>query len=231
MRAPHAPATTCVLFMLIASGAFAGAPQGGVPGQNTAAVRSSLESPGHGARVRITSGAAVALPGVLRFDGLTPMTDAVIIHDDADTVTVRTDGDRRVKVLRPLRHAVGVITRSDLERLVVDSGATEVVTVPRDAVVRYEVSKGRASRRRNVLLGVLVGGGVGAAIGFAAGNACHPEPVAPNSGFPTFGNCFMAREGGALAGLMIGAGGAAAVGALLPRHERWTTRPLSQLPK
>jgi hypothetical protein len=195
--------------------------------QHTLPQASSLKSPGSDTRVRITAGPRVEVPGVIRFEGLTPTSDGTIVREEADTVRVRVDGDSDVTIVRPLRRAVGLITHSDPTRLLVDSGGGATVTIPRDAIAQYEVSKGRASRRRNVLIGVLVGGGLGAVIGFAAGSACHEEP---SQGFG-FGNCYMAAEGGGVIGLMFGAGGGALIGALVPRHERWSTRPLSQLPK
>ena len=227
MRGPNRIGTVALLLALMAPCSAMAQAQDKTSAQHTTLQASSLESPGSDTRVRITAGPRVEVPGVIRFEGPTPTSDGTIVREGADTVSVRVDGDRDVTILRPLRRAVGLITNAESSLLLVDSGGGATVTVPRDAIARYEVSKGRASRRRKVLSGVLVGAGVGAAIGFAAGNACHEEPSHEFG----FGNCYMASEGGALAGLMFGAGGGAAIGALVPRHERWSNRPLSQLPK
>ena len=225
MRGSNTIGTVTLLLALMAPCSAMAQTQDDASAQYSLLQASPLKSPGSDIRVRITAGSIVEVPGVIRLDGFTRTSSGTIVAENADTVRVRVGGDGDVTILRPLRRAVGLITHSEPARLLVDSGGGTTVTVPRAAVARYEVTKGRASRRRNVLLGLLVGAGVGAAIGLAVGSACDEEP---SGGFG--GNCYMASEGGALVGLMFGAGGGAVVGALLPRPERWSNRPLSQLP-
>ena len=225
MKARHRHAAAGLLLVLIArSGAFAEAAQeAGVTDPSPS--RSASPGPtSSGPRVRITTGSDVELSGIVDFQGGTPATKGALIESDADTVRIRVAGQPDVTVLRPRRSMVGVITQSDAARLIVAPEGGSVVTIPRDGVARYEISRGRVSRGRNVLIGLLVGGVAGAAIGFAHGHRCQPRSNVE------IWHCWMEPEASTLFGLMVGAGGGAAVGAFIPRHERWTMRPLIELP-
>ena len=225
MKAQHRHATAGLLLVLIArSGAIAEAAQeAAVTDPN--AIRSASPGPTSGTRVRITTGPDVELAGIVDFHGGTPATKGAVIENDASTVRIRVAGQPDVTVLRPRRSMAGVITQSDAARLLIAPEGGSVVTIPRDSIARYEISKGRVSRRRNLLIGLLVGGAAGAALGFAHGNECQP------SGALFDLHCLMEPAASAFGGLLIGAGSGAAVGAFIPRHERWTTRPLTELPK
>lgn len=219
MRRPGTIDTVALLLALMAPCSAMAQSQGGNPAQHTLPQATSF-SPGT-PRVRITAGSAVNVPGVIRFEGFTPKSDGTILGENADTVSVRVDGNRDVTVLRPLRRATGRISGSDPAQLLVASDTGALVTIPRPAIQRYEVSKGRASRLRNVLIGLAIGVGVGVAAGFAD-NECDNDP-------PRFmGGCIVQPQA---VGAVLGAGGGALIGALVPRPERWTTRTLDQLPR
>jgi hypothetical protein len=219
MRTPSRTPILGVLLTLVASGAFAAtqdsSPAEVLPGQP--AVPS-------GTRVRLTAGTQVELPGVVRFVGTMPITDGSIVANGKETVSVRLEGQPDVTIVRPLRRAVGIISESDAARLLVTSDIGGTVTIPRPAVARYEISKGRASRLRNALIGLLIGSVGGAAIGFANGKGCTDVQ------YFGFNDCFGEPEVSTVAGFLIGGGSGALAGALWPRPERWSARPISQLP-
>lgn len=139
-----------------------------------------------------------------------------------DTVTIGT----RVRVLAPgiaEGSIVGVVLSTDGDDLLVRrEGNTGSITLPRAAISRLEVSRGKRSKAKGALIGGVIGAGAGAAIG-AASWGCNGDV-----------GCELARDlvfeskGGYVAGYSaLGAGVGALAGVLLTRGEKWqivTTR-------
>lgn len=55
-------------------------------------------------------------------------------------------------------------------------GKVEVITVPRTALTRLEVSRSRSRKGKGALIGALVGVGASVAMGLAAGEDCSNPP-------------------------------------------------------
>lgn len=118
---------------------------------------------------------------------------------------------------------VGPLVRSTADTVVLSSGSTGEMSVPRSAIYRMDVSGGGRSRLRSGLTwaglgalgGLLVGAGIGAA-------TYEPEPCG--------GFCLdFGREGAAATGGVIGAVGGLAIGGVLGAMnagERWVRVPL-----
>lgn len=223
MRASRRTALAGLLVVLAAPGGVFAVAQDAPATQQAPLQPPSPAAPDGSTRVRLTAGPDVEVPGVIRFQGGI-MSAAAIIRQDEDTVSLRVEG-REVTVLRPKRRAVGVINDADAASLQLTSEAGRSVTVPRRAIERYEVSKGRISRLRNALIGFLVGTVAGCLITIATSDGCTEEPgaLAPA--------CVIPYDVAApVVGAGLGAGIGAGIGALMPRPTRWTTLPLDQLP-
>ena len=112
---------------------------------------------------------------------------------------------------------IGTIVRLDATTLELQTADRKQPTlVPRDALTKIEISLGRRSRTRGVLVGALVG----AAIGVIAVLATPEEPCQPSDilGCPAFG--ISQGEGAVYIG-GVGAVSGALIGSLIPPGERW----------
>jgi hypothetical protein len=97
-------------------------------------------------------------------------------------------------------------------------GTADPVAVPRSAITSLEVSRGRKSKIKGIIIGALIGAGAGAAVGAAAAGTSECQPEVALCGTPediTRGADYAAE------GLLVGTGVGALVGALLVRGERW----------
>jgi len=128
----------------------------------------------------------------------------------------QTASHPRVRLTTASAVTIGTLTSADDSQVVVSRDDGSAVGVPRLSIVRLEQSDGRRSRKRSVLLGLLIGGGGGAGIGYAIGRRCHST---------AFLGCFLEPGASTLAGLLLGGGGGVLLGTFTPRGERW--RPLS----
>jgi hypothetical protein len=163
--------------------------------------------------VRITTGAIVELPGIVRLDGRT--TTGSVIGSDEETVTVHATGSNAITLPRPRRKVVGIVKTADSQvlTLVRKDGSTAVV-VPRGAIAKVERANGRRSRARAAGLGFLIGAGGGAGVGYLIGASCNPTG---------FLGCFLEPWGSMFAGVILGGGVGALVGAVSPPQVRWKT--------
>jgi hypothetical protein len=118
----------------------------------------------------------------------------------------------RVRVLAPRvaeRSLVGVLLANDGDGLLVkrDEGGVSV-TIPRSAITRLEVSRGRKSKMRAALIGAAAGAGAGAAVGAMTWSEGDQY--------------FYFDKGSYIAVNSVLLGGIGAlVGALLPQGEKW----------
>ena len=120
----------------------------------------------------------------------------------------------RVRITAPTvaeKRLVGTITAWGPENLTVTSEKGPIV-LPRGAVSRLEVSRGRKSRGRGALVGAGIGVGAGVVGGFAHGSD-PPGLVSFNASFYAFGYGILGAAAGALIGLAITPG------------ERWEELP------
>ena len=122
----------------------------------------------------------------------------------------------RITVLPPGRQVSGTLATTTSTGLTMNLDGGGMVTIPHATVRRYERDNGR-SRKRGVLLGVLAGGVAGSLIGLSHGNGCTSQ-----GGLGSLG-CLGEPAASAAGGLLIGSGIGAAVGALMPPRQRWTT--------
>ncbi len=90
-------------------------------------------------------------------------------------------------------------------------GSSEIVTIPKAAVERFEVSRGEGQRSRNAAIGALAGLVLGAALGAALGQDCG----GPSAHFVCF-----SRTTTAFATGTVGAGAGAVIG-LASGGETW----------
>ena len=96
------------------------------------------------------------------------------------------------------------------------AGSSEIVTIPRGDVTRFEVSTKKRRKGRGAGIGALVGLGVGAAVGFAVGDDCG-APDAPSL-------VCISRPASAAGVGLAGAGVGAVLGLLFaPRETVWET--------
>jgi hypothetical protein len=122
----------------------------------------------------------------------------------------------RVRISAPTvakKHFVGTITAWDPENLTMTSDKGPIV-LPRGAVSRLELSRGRKSRGRKALLGAGIGAAAGALVGFAHGS----DP--PGSSIVAFDAGTYALTFGAL-----GAAAGALIGVAITPGERWEELP------
>jgi hypothetical protein len=170
-------------------------------------------------RVRIKTGSDVELPGVFRIQGET--MSGPIVSGDPDSVTVRDPAGRMVTLPRAGHTIVGGVVGVDGQTVMVARDGGSVVTVPRSAIALLELSSGHRSRMRGAGLGLLIGGGSGAGVGFVYGRTrkCAGFFAAPGAAGDQ--PCFMEPEASSVAGLMLGGGAGALIGALAKPGERW----------
>jgi hypothetical protein len=164
-------------------------------------------------RVRITTGAIVELPGVVRLDGRTAI-GASVIDSDEETVTVHGTGVNAITLPRPRRKVVGVVKTADSEVLTLVRTNGSTVVVPRTAIAKVERTNGRRSRARAAGLGFLIGAGGGSGVGFLIGATCHPTG---------FLGCLFEPWASTFAGVVLGGSVGALVGAVSPPKDRWMT--------
>jgi hypothetical protein len=172
-----------------------------------------------GTRIRITGAAALA--DGLRLSGEPETTGGALAEiRDGREVPGSVAVGRDAVLLRAGQRMVGDLSALTPLSLTVTLIDGRSVTVPYTAVARYERADGRRSRKRGALLGLLVGGIGGALIGLKHGQGCEPVH---NGGLFANNRCLGEPGASALGGFVIGAGGGAVVGALLPRRQRWKT--------
>lgn len=164
-------------------------------------------------RVRITSG--ISLDQALLLISPSPAAGNPVVSGDGMTMTVAVRDGHTFTVLREGARVIGNVAGTVGGSLVLTLEDGRSVTVPRTGIVRYERPNGVPSRKRHALLGLLLGGAGGTLVGLLHGQGCVERPGVMFS-------CFGEPGASAAAGFLIGGGGAAAVGALWPRHERWT---------
>jgi hypothetical protein len=165
-------------------------------------------------RVRITTGAIVELPGVIRLDGRTATGSVSVVENDEETVTVHGTALNAITLPRPRRKVVGVVESADSEALTLLRTNGSRVVVPRGAIAKVERTNGRRSRARAAGLGFLIGAGGGAGVGFLIGATCDPT---------AFMGCFLQPWGSTFAGVVLGGAVGALVGAVSPPKDRWMT--------
>jgi hypothetical protein len=164
--------------------------------------------------VRISVESVVEEIGVIRIEGAT--IRGSIVASDRDTVTVRGAGLEAITYPRPGRKVVGVleaVTR-DVVRVIRADGAK--IVIPRLAIAKVEQPAGRRSRAVDAGLGFLIGAGGGGAVGYILGANCHPTG---------FLGCFLEPQASTGAGVVIGGGAGAVIGALVSPPERWIAVP------
>src|SRR4030095_891180 len=164
--------------------------------------------------VRITMGAIVDLPGIVRLDGRTKSTTGSLIDSDEETVTVRATGLNAITLPRPGRKVVGIVKTADSEVLTLVRTNGSTIVVPRGAIAKVERTNGRRSRARAAGLGFLIGVGGGAGVGYLIGASCNPRGLM---------GCFLQPWGSTFAGVILGGAVGAVVGAVSPPKDRWTT--------
>jgi hypothetical protein len=163
-------------------------------------------------RVRITTGAVVELPGVVRLDSRT--TTGSVIDSDEETVTVRGTALNAITLLRPRRKVVGLAETADSEVLILIRTNGSRVVVPRGAIAKVERTNGRRSRARAAGLGFLIGAGGGAGVGYLIGATCRPTGLM---------GCFLQPWGSTFTGVVLGGAAGALLGAFSPPKDRWIT--------
>jgi hypothetical protein len=161
-------------------------------------------------RVRITVAAVVEWAGVVRLEGETTTGD--VVASDVETVTLRGVGLEPITLPRPRRKVVGVVATTAENAVYVRRADGSIVVVPRPAIAKVERANGRRSRIRAAGLGFLIGAGGGAGVGYLIGATCHPTG---------FLGCFLEPWGSTFAGIVVGGGAGALVGALTPPQDRW----------
>ena len=90
--------------------------------------------------------------------------------------------DTRVRVTAPGvlgKQVVGTLVHMDDMTLAVRPKGKDVLEVPRSAITRFEVSRGKSLRGKGAKIGAIVGLGAAVAIGLIAGEDCGslPEPA------------------------------------------------------
>jgi uncharacterized protein Veg len=163
-------------------------------------------------RRRITSG--IPMERALALLTTSPAIGEPVPSHDGMTVTVTVNDGRRFTILRNGGRLVGDIAADAGTSLVLTTDDGRSVSIPRAGIAKHERWNGVVARRRNVLVGLLVGGAGGALVGLHHGRGCVSH------GFVDL-HCLGEPATSAFGGLLIGGGGGAAVGALWPRHERW----------
>jgi hypothetical protein len=163
-------------------------------------------------RVRITTGAIVELPGVVRLDART--TTGSVIDSDEETVTVHGTALDAITLPRPHRKVVGVVETADSEAVTLVRKNGSRVVVPRGAIAKVERANGRRSRARAAGLGFLIGAGGGAGVGYLFGATCNPTG---------FLGCFLQPWASTFEGVVLGGAVGALVGAVSPPKDRWMT--------
>jgi hypothetical protein len=149
--------------------------------------------------------AAMALTGMASLAGTTASADNARPPAEGARVRVTASGVAGEGV-------VGDLVGIEADRIVVQRIATsELVTIPRDDVIRLEVATTRKRKGHGAGIGALIGLGIGAAVGFAVGDDCS-APDAP-------GLVCMPREGAAAGLGLAGAGVGALLGLALSPHE------------
>ncbi len=111
---------------------------------------------------------------------------------------------------------VGTVVRLDATSVELRTADQKQATlVPRHAITQAEVSLGRRSKKRHVLIGALIGGAAGAiAVLATPEESCDPNALFGCSSGPSQGE-------GALIFGALGAAVGAGVGALIPVGEEW----------
>jgi hypothetical protein len=209
---------TLLVFMLIATPAL------------------SAEEPPVGARVRVSTSDVVEVPGVGRIDAGSLRLNG-IATPERNTVTVKREGALPLTLPRANSRYAGEVVASDADTLTIRLDGRDLrVSLPRTAIARMELSRGR--RPRSTLRGAAIGAGIGAAggalLGFAAGGDRCP-PGRPGEGFFGWQGClalFSAGDKAAMGAVGFGALGGL-VGAVIgsQRAERWETVTTHGTPK
>jgi hypothetical protein len=117
------------------------------------------------------------------------------------------------------KRMVGTLVRLDADSMQLRlSDVDELARVPREAITKVEISRGRRSRGRGALYGALAGLAVGAGAVLAT----------PRCEEPDCWEIFSKGEGAALVG-GLGAGLGALVGLAIPPGEKWESVPIAQI--
>jgi hypothetical protein len=167
-----------------------------------------------GTRVRITI-TVRPIEQMLLLIGASAAGGTPIESRDDKTVVVPLADGRRITLPGRSGFVIGDLAESTATSLTVKMDDGRSVTIPRALIVRHERLDGVSSRGRRALWGLLLGGTGGTLLGLLHGQGCVSQ------GAFSLG-CLGEPAASAAAGLMLGGGGGAAVGALLPRGERWT---------
>jgi hypothetical protein len=132
---------------------------------------------------------------------------------------------RVVAVAASSKPVIGTIVRVDERMMELRLADRKDLTfVPRAAIKKLEVSRGRRSRGRGALIGALIGGALGAiAVLATPGQSCEPS----SNPWSCIGG--ISKGEGALALGGLGAGLGALVGLVIPPAEKWTPVPMAQV--
>ena len=175
--------------------------------------------------MKVTKTRAKLALGALLLAGIVPAaaqepagaaSSSAAVPAQSATAAVPTGTRLRITVLPPGRQVSGTLASTTATGVTMNLDRGGMVTIPHATVRRYERDNGR-SRKRGVLLGLLAGGVAGSLIGLSSGNSCTSQ-----GGLGSLG-CLGEPAASAAGGLLIGSGIGAAVGALLPPRQRWTT--------
>jgi hypothetical protein len=169
---------------------------------------------GPGSQVRVSTGGAREIPGVVALTKQGVATPGAIVAHDSRLVAVQMPDEAiAVALPRPGARPIGRLVAFDDDSVVIRfEGHTVPFRVPRDVITRLEVNRGG---RRNVLksagIGLAVGALAGVAVGIASGND-EPGLLA-----------FSAGEKAAIAGAGLGVAGAVVglVAGVARRGPRW----------
>ena len=162
-----------------------------------------------GARVRVLTSDVISVPGVGRIDTQELRLDGKVSRGP-DTLTVTRPSGDEVTLPRARTLLIGEVVASDADTLTLRMDRRDVrVSVPRTALARLDVSRGRPAH--GTLKGAALGGAIGAIGGAVLGLSTTEER-----------GIFTPADVGKMGAALFGTIGAL-VGVAVGRAERWET--------